>query len=199
MATYFTSDHHFGHERIIELASRPFRDVREMDRVLAERWAAVVRPTDTVVHLGDLAMGDFAAGLRLVAGLPGRKLLVPGNHDKVFSGETPSRRERYAHAYREAGIEVLPEQVEWDIFGVRVLLCHFPPVGDSHGADRYSRLRPDTRLPVVHGHTHDRSPGRGRFVHVGVDARAFTPVSEFEIAGELASRGVESPLPAAAY
>lgn len=40
---FITSDTHFGHARIIELASRPFASVEEMDAELIRRWN---RPLD---------------------------------------------------------------------------------------------------------------------------------------------------------
>ena len=38
---FVTSDHHFGHARISELAGRPFSTVDEMDSALIERWNSV--------------------------------------------------------------------------------------------------------------------------------------------------------------
>ena len=35
---FFTSDLHLGHEKIIELTGRPFRDVNEMNRVIIENF-----------------------------------------------------------------------------------------------------------------------------------------------------------------
>jgi len=40
MAVWFTADHHFGHERVIELAGRPFTSGKEMDDELTWRWNA---------------------------------------------------------------------------------------------------------------------------------------------------------------
>ena len=52
---YFTSDLHFGHENVIRFNNRPFRDEREMSRVLITNYNSIVRPDDTVYLLGDLA------------------------------------------------------------------------------------------------------------------------------------------------
>lgn len=189
MATFFTSDHHFGHQRIIELCTRPFSNVQEMDEVMVERWNEVVSPDDTVYHLGDLALGGgevFERSMCCAARLNGRKLLVPGNHDRVFSKESKSRQARYRAVYEETGFTILPEQFEIVLSdGTRVLLCHFPPAGDSHAEDRYRTLRPVTGLPVIHGHTHQDDAGSGRLIHVGVDGREFVPVSEEQILREL--------------
>ena len=57
---------------------------RYMER-LEERWRALVAPEDTVVLAGDIswAMGleETEADFRFLEGLPGRKLLMKGNHD----------------------------------------------------------------------------------------------------------------------
>lgn len=78
---YFTSDTHFGHENIIEYCNRPFSSVGEMNTEMAKRWNARVRPSDTVYHLGDFALGpkDLWAGYRKF--LNGRIIFTRGNHD----------------------------------------------------------------------------------------------------------------------
>ena len=53
---FVTSDQHFSHARISELAERPFATVEEMNAELVRRWNEVVRADDTVLHLGDLAL-----------------------------------------------------------------------------------------------------------------------------------------------
>ena len=57
MSTFFTSDHHFGHAKIIEYCKRPFSSVEEMNQVMIDRWNEVVGPDDHVYHLGDFAFG----------------------------------------------------------------------------------------------------------------------------------------------
>ena len=52
---YFTSDLHFGHENVIRFNNRPFRNEREMSRVLITNYNSIVKPDDTVYLLGDLA------------------------------------------------------------------------------------------------------------------------------------------------
>ena len=45
---FFTSDQHFGHERILHMCNRPFKDAAEMDERLIANWNAVVGPRDDV-------------------------------------------------------------------------------------------------------------------------------------------------------
>jgi calcineurin-like phosphoesterase family protein len=178
---FVTSDQHFGHARIIELTGRPFADVEEMNRALVENWNSVVGPEDTVLHLGDLALGHRDDTIPITAQLNGRKLLIPGNHDIISSvyraKETTKDNDRaLLHA---AGWEILPETVSGSRSGHAILASHFPYEGDSHGADRFKEARPvDTGLPLLHGHTHDTSCGpHGHEFHVGVDGNGFTPVA----------------------
>lgn len=187
MALFFTSDHHFGHANIIRYDERPFRDVEHMNEELVERWNAVVGPDDTVMHLGDIALGRLEQSLTYVARLNGRIFLVPGNHDRVSSVESPERRARFAPLYRAAGLEILPEQVPMTLEpGVRILACHYPPTGDTQGADRHVELRPEAGgVPIVHGHTHQRDIGDGRAVHVGVPARDWAPVRAEVVVDEI--------------
>ena len=75
---YVTSDTHFGHARISELAGRPFGAVEEMDAELIALWNAAVCPDDVVLHLGDLALGPIERSLALTARLNGRRFLASG-------------------------------------------------------------------------------------------------------------------------
>ena len=133
---FVISDTHFGHTNSWEKFKlpngdplRPFTSTEEMDETMVERWNAVVRPQDTVYHLGDVVINKKS--LHHVKRLNGKKRLVRGNHD-IFKDED----------YREVGFESL--------YGVRVfvdqfILSHIP-------------LHPDCvteRFRVnVHGHLH---------------------------------------------
>lgn len=184
MKTWFTSDQHFGHVRINELAGRPFATVEEATETMVERWNANVGVRDTVYVLGDACMGDLVTSLAVIPRLNGLKFLVPGNHDRVsslYKGSAQKKGE-WNVAYREAGFRVLPEQCAMMVRSHVVMLCHFPYDGDSHGEDRYAAARPiDDGRRLLHGHTHSKEKVRGRQIHVGVDAWDFTPVSEEQL------------------
>lgn len=177
---FVTSDHHFGHARINELAGRPFATVDEMNAALIERWNALVSPDAVVLHLGDVALGTIGQSVALTAQLNGRRLLVPGNHDRV-SAATQSRAAitRFRPIYESAGWEILPEIIEGTRRGRRLIASHYPYRGDSQETDRHTKHRPtDEGIPLLHGHTHsrDRGPDRNQF-HVGIDAFDFCPVA----------------------
>ena len=117
---FVTSDTHFSHARIIELAGRPFTSTEDMDAELMRRWNQTVGPDDVVLHLGDLALGPIAESLPLTTQLHGHRFLVPGNHDRV-SPATQSKQaiERFTPLYEEAGWTLLPEVVSGTRAGTR--------------------------------------------------------------------------------
>lgn len=82
MTNYFTSDSHFGHARIIELAYRDaFSTVDEMNEGLIERWNSVVQPDDHTYHMGDFAMGQKILWPSFRSRLNGTITFTRGNHD----------------------------------------------------------------------------------------------------------------------
>jgi len=179
MTIWFTSDTHFGHKRIIELCNRPFRDVDHMNEVMIERWNNVVMPNDIVYHLGDVALGSIADSLPLVGRLNGYKILVPGNHDRIFSGESAKHRERFWPEYMKVFQAIVPEWSTLWFQNQLIDLCHFPYRGDSQENDRHIDKRPvDEGNPLVHGHIHNKRRIDGRMFNVGVDVNDFRPVHE---------------------
>jgi calcineurin-like phosphoesterase family protein len=174
---WFTSDTHFGHRNIIKYCDRPFNGVDHMNRAMIDRWNSVVSFEDTVYHLGDACMGSISDTLPLIRELNGYKILVPGNHDRIFSGESRARKERFLPEYSAVFEEIALEQFVYGEGGVDFRLCHFPYLGDSHDADRFNKQRPiDDGLPLVHGHVHDKWRVNGRQINVGVDVWDFEPV-----------------------
>ncbi|MCY4119654.1 MAG: metallophosphoesterase [Acidobacteria bacterium] len=77
------SDLHFDDERIWWNAKRPFPSLREMNEGLRARWREAVADGDTVVCAGDLGGSRTAFGRWKppCVNLPGRKVVVLGNHD----------------------------------------------------------------------------------------------------------------------
>jgi calcineurin-like phosphoesterase family protein len=195
MTNWFTSDTHFCHANIIKYSNRPFASVEQMNEALIQRWNSCVKPTDSVIHLGDYGLGGLENCLPILSRLNGRKYLVPGNHDKCSPSYYPlDKRHRavdFQQRYLDAGFEDICENVqmiETELLGY-VVLSHFPYVGDSGPEDRHVEFRPkDKGMWLIHGHVHERWAQRGKMINVGVDARNGYPVSEEQIA-EIISRG----------
>lgn len=79
--TFFISDTHFYHDRIIGYCNRPFKNVDEMNAVLIEKWNAKVKKDDVVWHLGDFCFGGKNHIKEIFSKLNGRINIVLGNHD----------------------------------------------------------------------------------------------------------------------
>jgi len=185
MTRFFSSDSHFGHENIRKFcpASRGhFNSVQEMNEGLIEAWNRVVGRDDTVIHLGDLAMGNFKDSMACSDRLNGKRFLIAGNHDRHWSGA--KQPAKWHEVYASYGWAPLPERFSTYIGGIKVNLSHFPYDGDSHEQDRHAefRMKDDGITPIVHGHVHDEFATRGRQYNVGVDVHNLQPVSEDEIA-----------------
>ena len=82
--TWVWSDLHIGHRNILWLGGgRPFDSLAEMDTALWDVWYSTVGRDDTLVCVGDFAMGPGRTGAtwEKVRSAPGRSVLVIGNHD----------------------------------------------------------------------------------------------------------------------
>lgn len=184
---WMTSDLHISHERISELAGRPFDNINDMNEAIVSNWNETVAPEDTVYILGDLCLGKMDDSLPIAGELQGYKILIPGNHDRVSPMYSHKKGyDRWAARYRnEAGIcEILDPQVRIDIGHHRkVLVSHFPYSGDSRKEDRFVDYRPvDTGEFLVQGHVHEKWLQKGRQINVGLDAWGGRIVSEDQLA-----------------
>lgn len=131
-----------------------------------------------------LSQAHLGQTLPLAAQLAGFKILVPGNHDRCWTGHGGTRQ-GWIETYRAAGFDEIHQGAfELDIAGTQVLVNHFPYVGDG---DRFEKHRPvDTGGWLLHGHVHQRWPLRDRMINVGVDVWDFYAVSEGALADVIA-------------
>jgi calcineurin-like phosphoesterase family protein len=189
MNRWFTSDLHLGHTKIIELCNRPFNSIDEMNEIIINNWNSVVKYHDVVYVLGDVALGKIAETLPMVKRLSGRKFLVPGNHDRCWSGNKKIRPVDVSR-YTNVGFEISPEQSKLVMSPYAWWrLCHFPYSGDSRDDDRYLTHRPirTNEQILLHGHVHEKWKVNDRQINVGVDVWHFTPVHEDSIREIIAS------------
>lgn len=115
MTDFFVSDTHFGHERIISLAGRPFVSNEEMTETMVAKWNAKVGPKDRVWHLGDFGFGkgvDLPFLESVFARLNGEKNLILGNHDHSDVRSLRWNRIETQHTYK------------WN--GNTIFLFHYP-------------------------------------------------------------------------
>lgn len=78
MNVYLISDTHFNHGNIVTYCQRP----ENFTEIIIKRWQQTVRPEDLVIHLGDVLIGKRDKTHELLASLPGKKILIRGNHDR---------------------------------------------------------------------------------------------------------------------
>jgi calcineurin-like phosphoesterase family protein len=71
------TDTHFNHEMLKTYCIRPL----DFTETILKRWRERVMPDDVLIHLGDVIMGKRSKIAETLAGLPGKKILVRGNHD----------------------------------------------------------------------------------------------------------------------
>lgn len=163
--TWLISDTHFGHANIERLCVRP----PNADLLMLDEWRRLVPADALLVHLGDVAYrAAFDDWADLIAALPGRKLLILGNHDK----QKPAYYER-------CGFEIVePFTSSYDRSALgKVLLTfsHYP----LEAAAMPHQLH-------IHGHIHNSgygwgpdtsgSPARVGHCNVSVEMTKYRPV-----------------------
>lgn len=162
MSLYVIADTHWGHNKSLSFVQpdgsplRPFSSVEEMNESLVDNWNSVVKPQDTVYHLGDICIPR--SGIKYLSRCNGRKVLFRGNHDSNFK------------------LKELAEYFD-DIRGCfyrnGLVFSHFP-VHPSNLKGAYKGN--------VHGHLHchliiDQGLVDKRYFNACVERNNFTPVS----------------------
>lgn len=196
MASFFSSDSHFGH--VFMAIYRGFLSADETDP--AKIAAAVRRHDETIIRnilkrlragdhlylLGDWAMGDRVAALGLVARLRAAGIIVHlilGNHDRAhpMNGNSVAHLRVLLDVFETVQVAGMIKHE-----GAKIMLSHFPYDGEgamrAEHDDRASqwRLRDEGQI-LFHGHVHDdvrfRTSAKGTpMVHVGLDAWGLFPV-----------------------
>lgn len=160
---WFISDTHFGHANMLGFKGtdglpirRGFRDVEHMDEHMIERWNSVVKPGDTVFHLGDFAMNPKEI-MRVRPRLQGKINLVLGNHDRAqLSQYRYFQKVRGWYHFTEPGA---------------AMVCTHCPLHESGFLARY-----DGTCINVHGHIHARVIPDAKYVNVCVEQTDYLPV-----------------------
>jgi calcineurin-like phosphoesterase family protein len=150
---YFSSDFHFGDERL-NLFGRDLiaKNSEDIDNLIITNYNNIITDDDTVYFNGDVAV--TLDGLKKVSLLKGYKILIKGNYDQQFTQEQLSE---YFHEIYENKII--------DINGEPVFINHYPT----------NCLE---ELFNITAHVHGVWKVQRNMVNVGVDAWHFQPVSE---------------------
>ena len=168
MTCWFIADTHLGHFNILRFCNRPFKTIEEHDETIINNWNSVVRPDDTVYHLGDFAFRSARDPNQYAKRLNGKKFLILGNHDKHLPDKEFTILGHY-HVLKQA------------VFGRNsddpplIVLCHYPFsswASAFHGSYH------------LFGHVHGRSAAydtNSLRLDVGVDCHHFYPISYDEV------------------
>ena len=167
---WFSSDHHFGHSKIIEYEKRPFNTVDEMDQEMITRWNQSVGENDICYIIGDFSFYGYDKTKDILERLAGRKHLIWGNHDywnrnRLFK--------LFESVYDQAVIQLTNK--------IRVKLSHFPYICPEENTNsiRHRTFRPYNEGHwLIHGHVHSKWKINKNLksINVGVDAWGFRPV-----------------------
>ena len=191
MTYYFTSDLHFGHNKIIEYCNRPWADADAMNQGLVDRWNDTVTDSDVVHVLGDMCWSQPKLYVDWLKQLKGQKFLTPGNHDTVW--RKPDGKS--ARLLQDLGWVIKPRTwvftlVDFDgprgayggLQSYEVLCSHLPYGGVEPFDGRFADELPEDKGQVLLcGHVHQNWHTQGRQFNVGVDVNDYRPVSEATI------------------
>lgn len=153
---YFTADWHLNHEKIIKYCDRPFSNIKEMNNTIIRNYKEVIDDNDTVYFLGDLCLYREhmkESFIKTFSKLPGRKILIMGNHDYLNP-----------FTYIECGFESVHTSL---LFNENIVLVHDPSIA-----------KVDKTKYWLCGHVHKLFKSlNGNIINVGVDVWKFYPVN----------------------
>ena len=163
MRYWLITDTHLGHKAMVRMCGRP----ENFDRLIMEGWKKCVQANDMVIHLGDAAWDD--EHLKKLVRLPGRKILVRGNHDK-----------KSLQVYMEMGFSMACDAFMMKLGNVSILFSHWPRYGHSYDIN-------------IHGHQHDiHRESRSRlFLPLALETMGYGPILMGEIFLQRLSTWVE--------
>lgn len=155
MTTWFTSDLHFSHTRLLELCpnTRGYETIEEMNADIIKKWNEQVLPDDVVYILGDVFFCKADTAIEILEQLNGVKHLILGNHDKVIRD----------NVVIQGYFDSINEYKVIKLSGKKVVLFHFPI--QQWDCMHYGSYH-------LYGHLHGGGGGvTGRAMDVGLDAR----------------------------
>ena len=177
---FFTRDTHFSHDQGFLYKPRGFSCIKDMNEAIVENWNKVVKPEDTVYHLGDIALNDTNEAIKSIKKLNGKIHIIRGNHD------TDTKLQLFM-------------DVCWDKFFYHgwadiikdgkksIYLSHYPTLTANYDDKKFSQ-----HVIALHGHTHQRTnwlhADNPFMYHVGLDSHNNAPVHIDEVLTDIRNR-----------
>lgn len=149
---WVTSDLHLEHANIIKYENRPFKDTEIMGATLTANWTRLVEKNDLVFVLGDFCFGSKEFTTKVLAALPGRKVLIKGNHDSHST-----------NWFRDVGFM---EVSKWPIIVDRFFILSHEPM----------YLSVNSPYVNIHGHLHGTSLDDLQHFNVSVELHDYSPL-----------------------
>lgn len=143
------TDTHMNHEAMISRSQRP----KNFSALIAKNWKNMVSNKDTVIHLGDVAWDD--KGMERILRLPGKKILLRGNHDhKTFQ------------EYVDMGWDFAAESITLKFDRMTVLFSHAPMWNHQMSIN-------------IHGHFHDlhREDFTHLYLPLSLESMGYMPIA----------------------
>lgn len=81
--TWLISDTHWNHDKIATYCDRP----ADFTERIIRNCQQIIKPEDLVIHCGDVAIGNRRRVRDIMSDLPGRWVLVRGNHDRQHGND----------------------------------------------------------------------------------------------------------------
>ena len=167
---YVTSDTHFCHDKPFIYKERGFNDIDEMNNVIIENWNKLIKPNDTVIHLGDVMLNNNEEGIKCLESLNGNITIIIGNHD------TNRRINLYKEAKNVTNVEF---GTRLNYKGYSFFCSHYPSICSNF--DMNEPLKKQVINLCGHSHTvnhfADMDKDKGYIYHCELDAHSMYPVS----------------------
>lgn len=128
MKFYLITDTHFNHKKMVEYCGRP----ENFDELI---WQSLesLPPDCTLIHLGDICIGNDVEVHERIKKLPYKKVLIKGNHDKKSNTW-----------YLNHGWDDVAKDMTGHHFGRYITFSHIPVK--------------DVQNWNIHGHYHNNLP-----------------------------------------
>lgn len=177
---YFTSDTHFGHEKIVEICNRP-TTIEDHDKWLIDIWNSTINKKDTVYHLGDFALfkgqGSRDKAEKILDKLHGNKILIIGNHDEQIRTST-----RWSSVTQIKDFTYNVPDAEGKPTNIHIVLCHYPLA--SWNRKVFGAMH-------LYGHCHGRFTNVGLSFDVGIDAIEYKILSIDEVLDRMTKKSID--------
>lgn len=147
---HIITDTHFGHDFLKAAHLHP----NDFEEKIIRNWQERVAPTDTVIHLGDFGLEKDADTLDKLKLLPGKKILLRGNHDK----QSPEY-------YMGNGFEFFCDELVMTLADVKILFTHRPRYNHSYDIN-------------IHGHHHNIHylAMKNLFLPIALEVMGYAPI-----------------------